>query len=806
MTIRITDRLTKIMLCQVIPGSEKEVISHFRKIQTPHVLLSFGDFDLVGVSTGSVPQVEKDETFGQLGLHLRDYQEVLCFGWEALTGEFEKWTDYPAWAISFFKMKPGVATDPRLLIEHAVVKFLWQTYRNKKQVKAFAMGNIGWTEVVVFWASDSFHKIIREVIQIRRLSWGILNDPRVSKMGKEKVAVFASSYTIPCVKLTDLQAIDWSKDPNFQKVDDEVEAAVLIKCVSENNDYVIHELDSRIPDFGGLVTPTTVFGQHDLRLDPKNGTIAVNRLAEIIRAARGIDGVQLTRTVLSLPNDVIIDVEAAPVSVKRTARRHLPDYRNKFFGLLSELDRLEERLDNDFLRIYPQLAQVLSRFNVAQSNPDFAGLFDDMQSFVDHVFVTLGYFLYDEDPYFVWVSPTTRKRFESFSHVSRMFQIGFEQRLNGALIGPLNSSRTFTGLRAYGVQRIIQAANAVAHYCLSQVSGDNDSPFQWVGFTVFGYPREMLRLSYGVLNLPRANLMKPDRWWVISHAMGHEFFELASFDHNPVCKNIINVLTEHVFQQERHVNRRDSHGRARHLVEELIADVFTFHIAFDAKWDGYADSIWSHLDQRFQGRPLTTDFREHVVRSVFIYFYFSEMQGALDGGQTLANAIESGRKTEGYLFGLPRDQEDVRSESKENMVRNAINQRISQHGDLESLIANVIREQIAIRAPRCATLFEQLTPREVADFYGVVEPLRWFAGAFVDVHLAANPLRHSKRNVKGLAKRLRQGEIIYDVPPTALLAAAVECAKGDISTETPWAIACILSLSEWGLGFLWSDV
>jgi hypothetical protein len=844
---------TRLMLCRVIPSKESDVLRVLEEAGATEVLFALGEYDLIGIAHDlNFDRASRDEVLGRLASSVRDYQEVLCFKWHNCFKAISRSQPYPIWALSFFKMNSALLHDhdPGIDGEHDLAKWVHKQYPEKvPTVSATAMGSIGWPEIVVFWAGQKFSDVGRQIKRMRSLTWEEIVPNCHAEIKKQPV--FASSYTVPGIPFESYEwrpGITANSGPDLVTLDrgngiEGVEASLLLKSTQGQQDELAKTLAASLSNFENFDLHS-VFGNYDFSLRHKTGKIPLDQLKLAILEARSIPVIQSTRTHLSFdaPTEKVVgqgqvisgpgttsaqrdqslfqpaDTSGAAQTVQPAAGTTDKEDQKRFAIYLEWLDqlrRLENRIANPVVGAHAELTQIHSRFFVTKGIPEFTGLFDDMELFVRSVFVSLGRYLYD-DAYFAWLDPYSRRRFDRYKHVTSTFELAFEQRLNGAHLGQVNSSRAVTALRSYGVQRVLRAANVVASQSLALMHGDNNRPFEWSGFVVFGYMYDRLHLPFGVVNLPRSALLQPEDWGLITHACGHEFFHLAKLENHLLVKRVSEQMSKLMGQQTVHYDAQYAHRKAAEIVEEVVADVFTYHIAHGQDWSDYVETIGKHLNLRFDGSPLSEDFVFHIVRLVFIYFYHLRWEGSLaKDHDTITEILQAGARLEELIFQAPLPNQGPFYVNPGPQY-NLINRKLYELGTkVDELILNVINDQIKRHLPRCEMLLSQIDMQDLAILFVILEPLQLFLKGTMEKHLrsdlwtnkridkaAGKNLGEVKRNgkfmesrdIKKLAKELRSGKIQAKAEAVCLIRAAAICLKEDPAHTSPWAVTFVLSL------------
>lgn len=800
--MNLSGHFTKIFLCQVVPNNEQKVIERFAACHNSDdqiatdLIIGFGEFNLIGFTSGPFLKMRDDTVFAELAGLVRDYQEVFCFEWEGLNENWDIVKRSPARALTFFKLNHSHRGDVKT--DFGITKQILQDLKKKyTDCSAVVLGNIGWPELVIYWGADKFQSIDNSVFDLRtRYRW-----PNVSKFLPSTVAVddaltFSNSYTIPAAQLINwVDCRETLTVPSLLSIDLEREDLTIF--VKQSGNRLFKNANHKLK-----ITITAVLGEYDYRIklsrDDSGTKLLVQELVDLLQDIRKSPDVISTYTRISFcvdadhqtnsdlnPNEITDHTSTTALITSEQ------DY-SKWVEYLNKLQHIEDRIGNNLVRVAPDLTQVLATYSQIKTRREFSDLFEDMYDFVEYVFSTLGRYVF-ETPKIAWLNAISRHRFDRFSHVSRMFQLAFDQRFNGAQLGMTNSSRSIFGLRPFGVQRVLKAARNVAKWSLAQVSQDDpqNTPFQWKGFTVFGYPVERLRLPFAVINLRSANLLRPDQWWTITHACGHELYISTQLDQHRTCSLTIDRLEKYFCEAGWEKGRCRS--EAERIIEELFADVFTYHIAFDSSWVRQKNATWYHMAMEFEGQSVNSELNEHILRTLFLFFYDLKWREVIPDNFKLRERSNTNNEDS-----KPKDtNQDDLSPHKYAL------EYLDRYSSMEELFKMIISYELATVAERCRPLFAEIDIGRIVSLFELVEHMQLFIKKLMKRRINSLSALNSNRASR-LACKLQEGSIIFDhqANPAEIIAAATICSIEQFESpneyrDSPWQLAAILSLLDY---------
>lgn len=202
---------------------------------------------------------------------------------------------------------------------------------------------------------------------------------------------------------------------------------------------------------------------------------------------------------------------------------------------------------------------------------------------------------------------------ERYDTVLDCLRLVFSQRYAGLWPGNLLGYKEL-GLEPHGgIQRVLLAIEAIPISLLKLFHID------WDGLCFCGYSHRFYRTDCGLINIPEAFRVQPEKWWQIYHEIGHEAFErLKDKNFRDWVKTQIDSLAKIAYDNAREENMDASKKKIifdfTEFADELFADVFSFRFGFRKDWKLYRDRVWTFLAEE---SPITPN---HIASSILVYF------------------------------------------------------------------------------------------------------------------------------------------------------------------------------------------
>ena len=244
-------------------------------------------------------------------------------------------------------------------------------------------------------------------------------------------------------------------------------------------------------------------------------------------------------------------------------------------------------------------------FNELVQNRINADSYQDMWQYV----LTLLKDALEADVQSLNVSEDTPKRFN-------VLKYGAAQRSAGVFFNQ-QYQRGFPVLPKGGVQRIIQAAEAIPQYVYRAIYGEN-----WPGFLICGYSARYTHEQGGAINIQTAAIFNPEKWWGLFHELGHSWVDSTPANQERPC-----LFADKTFQGKLQFNmgvaEADSnYNQEVRTISEVLADVFDYCFFSGKDFQSYAKIIWKFLLSEMKSDPIIgRQFHFYLFRSFYVFVY-----------------------------------------------------------------------------------------------------------------------------------------------------------------------------------------
>lgn len=795
----VSSDFLRISLCQIPPGKETAIFQSIAEEQSNTICyLGLSEYDLVTLSPCDLDSNQFNNLW-PYAPHLVGYNEVMCYSWKTNSTPYDKLNaSLPARSISFLKINENIIKQLGLNAEAKIVSWLDETLNDSSNpsIQASVYSTFGWPEIAIIWGASDFTLIVDKIRKLRVLQ----NIPSVSELlsshNTDNVTpIFTYSHSIPCVPV---EITPFHIDRNLEVAAD-INIPFYARLFVMSAAGVEASIEKKITDrFQGQFLVTSSYGHHDLMIEPQKDEMSLKMFLEMLKFIRelGRSEIYFTEVQIVISNEDIVTEDFSNPS-------HLSNDEDlsAAFDIVRKLYEFESAFHNPLISFAPLLHQMLIRHQSVAYLDVFADLVKDLDGFLSRLLLQAELMLAQAEKIPV-ITTDLRKQYDVLVEAHRLFHFAFEQKINGVQIDILDGAQSFTRLRSASIQRLLTAANSIPNSLLSQFSIrsiNNNNQKWWDGFVVFGYDSDVLRIDYGAMNIPAETLFCPAEWWSLGHETGHEFVDILGL----LSKPEINYFVE--LALERNATTQTLNGgflqRAddiEDLLEELIAEVFSFQFACNQNWDIYRDIVWEYLQNYLEGRRGIDRATSYIIRSLFVYFYHLEVGGALLPDDKVSDIIERGKQLYGYLYLSQNDEAHYR-ERKQSAEQNICHRAFAQYSSLEELINEFFFPQIIETAPKIAGLIEQVDPKTVAYWYELFEPLRSKLIRMFK-NLGIDPKKHkSLPNLGKVQNALRKGLVCLEktiMPIEIVLALKQEKAK--IESGSPKA----LSKDDWNRAIL----
>lgn len=783
----IGEAFFRLILCQTRPGTENAVLNDMRERIEPESLWTYAalsEYDILAITPLEADGPPFREYYDCRKDYIRDLQETLCFSWTGHEADTDALSAHPTIAVTFMKIAEDIVRSSGLGAEWSVADWIEGAIDNAVQsavgrrgddIRTIILGTLGWPELVVIWLGPKLSTVLKAIVELRKES-----PSRVPGLRSDSDQLFCYTYTVPCVRsqneLFDFVTVqdEGTHADMTQHLKDRVWATVQVSCKPTGCATVRDHVRSVSADIECGFDVLASYGRRDLLVGPANEYTTVECLVRLLRELRSghiAENIYLTHTVVCCYPDVHCAEDSMdPETVKPPpvpdshpdAESGLDDRRPQVGGVRAGgadrrwrrvVDRVrafrhfEQSLGNRCLEYYPQLAQMVLRMNAVRATKELAGVADDLMPFVENA-VAHALRTAETSPDIRRIDARVRDEYEIFQGVPRLFYYALQQRLAGANLGAANPGRAFTFLHSVGIQRIIGAGNSIPRSMLQFEGLKRATGLEWDGFVTFGLYPGTLRLSYGAMNVPAADILDPAAWWRLGHETGHEFNHRAQLRAVPGVADLIAAA-----QSADGLAEGDTgEAAATQVAYELSADAFEFEFVFYRDFGSYLNVVWHFFDDYLEGMSVPSTIEQALLRTVFIYFYYLEREGALLPFQSVHHAITEGQPLLDTLF----LHEGLRADVERSLVLRAF----AEQGSLAEIV-KYVASMCAETAPKLASSIRKADTARLADMYAQYEPLR---SELADIFATLSAARRNtgSPDYEDLAERLHRGEIILE--------------------------------------------
>jgi hypothetical protein len=588
----ISDNTLNALLCQVVPGREEETLKEIDKKIGKEVIVykGFGRYDFLLLYEGSSidrPDFSLLENFHEKGLtHVKEWVPIVALKWKVKHKKScQLSNDKKLIGFSCIKLDPDFMIANKVYpvdVETSLVKDI------RSKIRCHLYSNLGFNELIVIVQAQSLRELTRKFITIRK------------SLIRNGFPVAIDMCTIPGVNYR-----LWIKNKILFGDKEKIQGGYLFLSlrIGLNNAFKA-KLDDLLETKG--IEKSSVFGFHDKVLPISDSLDHVMDTTNKIRDEGPKYGLHSTFTII--PHyDELLNFKLLPVAEEAT-------YPAEVKGETST------EMRNPQLDFYKAVHQAMRR------DPITRHLFRDTKPF----------FLDAEK---LWRDGAKLKTLDigryalkraRFDGVLDCLRVGFNQRCSGIYWGNLLSQRTAVAEPLGGLQRVIMAMESLPIYLLSFLGFG-----QWNGFCIYGHSNRFYRAECGVINVPTRYRRFPEMWWNLFHETGHDAFH-----------KIDNVMKTMIMREINKIRSRAENvseivlDEIYHFIEEIFAELFSFHFGFRDDWDLYTRRYWSYFSKEYE-----IDW-QHLSRSVLLYFTFGPGESLMKDQITIDRIWKCVRKIE----------------------------------------------------------------------------------------------------------------------------------------------------------------
>lgn len=576
----------KIIMLQIVPGSEVEVVKAFSQKLTEfnaefRIFKALGHYDLLIfyqspdlspdlLNKGSIPYILKSN-------------EILAFPWniEPVSGlpngqgfDFKK-LNRKLVGLSFLKINPSVFNQAGTAIEEIFVRY------GVEQNNISILGSFGWNEIILLVHENTFSAAYRTLLEISRLQ--VLYDDKEKDTDTfllKTLSFLGINYSV--IEIPDGGRVARAFPEKIKS--DELFPRLYVTCCPQYMDHIIED-GSRC--FGD---PAALLGTEDISFDIIKPKTWGKCIAELIRF-RLRNRERIFSSALHVKKSEMIP-QRMKKKASKTKCKHTS---NGIFIKISE-DEIKQISDIRGEPLKDLLVNTIYTFSSLTQNEIARDSFFDMIKFVNET----KRLALDES-------------FKSDTIASLIDRIifGAQQRASSTFSSIDNTEYRFSPFKG-GIQRILQSIELLPASMLS------DLGIGWKGFVSAGEAASF-KADLLVLNIPIEYLFQPEEWWGLFHEIGHIYTleEENIFD----CDNpIIRDFMERVVAVKR---GEPDWVDMMALAWEVSADIFDYQFGFNCDYETYHRVIWQYLKKYMASRNASSmeQVTSYVFRSLCVSLY-----------------------------------------------------------------------------------------------------------------------------------------------------------------------------------------
>ena len=479
-------------------------------------------------------------------------------------------------------------------------------------VEVESLGEFRWHEFALILSGPPLTEILQFKMWLRRQLWSRVpgND--------DSAPMVRSTYTLPMVSYD-----EWRGGKLGAYADERLPTEIALDLEPGNEKNCVRLLRkgmSKIfPEDGDhdpmtRLTPSRPYrifhslGRHDLLITFPNVPPKIGQVLQVIDQirvdARNKTGVLATRTTLSIPDqvpDVPSEVESSEASSTNEENgRDAVGLWDRVQPDPELADTLAETWKGGFSATNPEplsaFTNATTAHNIYRLEKIESTRFLDMSAFTPRIAANLSTRVKaqeEKDPV---------KRREYWRRVGLQVLQGVESYWAGLLQrsaggqGELSRSADIQLSNRSGFNRILSAAETIAHYTTSQILQD-----RWHGFLLVG--DQYSRTSYGVITIPRRNLFSPRWWWQVAHEAVYDYAVRNRLLSDMVFGSNEGTLTE----EERRVLSTpqpvppDPAWLIQYLLLEIFCELVVLRAVFQSDMRFYALMKWGAIHRSGEG-------------------------------------------------------------------------------------------------------------------------------------------------------------------------------------------------------------
>lgn len=602
LVLRIADYGIKIILLEVVPGCEQELVEQIRSrskgtpLQNALIFGTLGKYDLMLAYPS-----EFGPDFQLLGTlpGILSSTEHLCFVWHRQdlddSNSFVKIHNAPVLGLSFLRLDPLFLRNHGVLVELALMSML---SRNKAYT---CMGTLGWAEMCVLTRGNSVKEVYDLIIKLATEN-GVLGkgpDVRASNLILKSFSIVGFNVNSHCS--------DAHRNPKTDEFTNGPSPVLQIACDPDYTNRIAEYLNPPDCRFGSL-------GRHDIQFRPNQGQWSnffdkVRKLRQNFR--RGVFATSIVPIGELAPDDsgrsryVALTrsprIELSAKEAERLCKDRQDQLGSALVGLIYAYNSFVQNrlLQHTFLDLRPYLKLMLRKY----ANGDFDGPGMEL----------------------------------AFDNLIQLLWFGMLERLKGAYLSIEDSEPSYPAFRG-GMQRVIGALEAVV------LSSMELAKEHWRGAIVVGSRGEFKHMDL-MLNLPMEAADNPQNWWGLSHEVSHilvQFKDIirgTSAENDPVLRLALGPHLDPRLPSE------EREAKLRALIE-VATDIVDFCCFFGGNWKLYRERIMDHYKHYFVRQRIPTELRLSYLRRIVSVFAYHSVYHLKNKPKT---ALESPREVKSMI-------------------------------------------------------------------------------------------------------------------------------------------------------------
>jgi len=563
--LRVGEFGLKIVMLQVVPGHEGDVVSDFRTKLSGvsgdfRIFKALGHYDLLVfyhsrdfspdlLNKGSIRYILKSN-------------EILAFPWniEPESGrpngrgfDFKK-LDKKLVGLSFLKINPSVFRQTGTAVEESFVRY------GVDQSNITILGSFGWNETVLLVHENTFSAVYRTLANVSNLQVSYDEEKPMDTFLLKTLSFLGVNYS-----LLDLPNGGRVARAIHEKINaNELFPRLYVTCCPQ---YMKQVIEDGSTCFG---PPAVLLGTDDISFEITKPRTWGKCIAEVIRF-RSRNRESIFSTALQVKHVEEIPHrqkrETCATTCKRTSMHEAMDITEE------EIRQITEKRGDPLKDL---LANTLYTFNSLVHNEIVRDSFSDMIKFARET-----------------KRMSLDESFKSDTIASFVDRIifGAQQRAYSTFSSIDDTEYRFSPFKG-GIQRILQAIELLPCSMLRRFG------MEWKGFVNAGEAASF-KADLLVLNMPTEYLFQPQEWWGLFHEIGHIYtlVEKEVLDsNNPTIKDFMQRV---VAVKRGEPEWLDLLG----FSWEVAADIFDYQFGFNCDYETYRRVTWQYLKKYMASRP-----------------------------------------------------------------------------------------------------------------------------------------------------------------------------------------------------------